>query len=671
MKQIRETTEWLQKIVETTRSYVDYYMVIYNGEYSEDIPSFLKELQVNGNVTSNQLVTVINNLSDVGSYFMIHDENNEILVKNPRFKDGLKSDIHLLRYYDVPTQIIVEFDALVFRIGLNYSIVNMCDDKHVICMNNERSESVLDGIYYQPHNGLTNCDVSSIDRDHEQYTNSQTLYFAAKHYFKHAFLSKLRRTSSTFNSYFEKAISDYEKSISLCPSNTRNSLLMTYACKYELGHGDFSLVGKFKEIYEQDTSWIEPLLAVAHYARVGNNHQEGYKYGKLALANATLSKTDILFYKFADEVAMCSVYTGRMSESLEWWSAVFNNDNCPDKEASRIMGNMQYVLKQSGKQIICFYTGYAEDMNGKSYKKKEKLYGSEIALVNLAEQFAKTNIVCVFGATCQKDTYYNGVFYKNSRDLINYQKENTIDVMIISRYIHYFIDFPITARKTFVWLHDIHPLSFWNFNNIPQQGKLLLKNMIKQFDGIVCLSTWHKTFIIENYEIPESKVFIVGNGVDVNSFNIDNVDRVQNRFIYTSSPTRGIDKLVEYFPEIKKKIKNASLHIFRDPDGFKPETLDTIKKSDYMFFHGKVEPDKMPIEFLKSDFWFYPTDFDETYCISALEAQLAGCICVCTERGGLIDTVGDKDSLFKIHLIPQNIVQKLLKPFSKFLEMMA
>jgi glycosyltransferase involved in cell wall biosynthesis len=65
------------------------------------------------------------------------------------------------------------------------------------------------------------------------------------------------------------------------------------------------------------------------------------------------------------------------------------------------------------------------------------------------------------------------------------------------------------------------------------------------------------------------------------------------------------------------------------------------------------------IEYKKSDIWFYPTDFEETYCITALEAQLSECICVCSDLAGLKDTVGDRGVLFDNSKSDDYILQKL------------
>jgi hypothetical protein len=48
---------------------------------------------------------------------------------------------------------------------------------------------------------------------------------------------------------------------------------------------------------------------------------------------------------------------------------------------------------------------------------------------------------------------------------------NKIDVMIISRYVYYFLENTISARKTYIWLHDTLLQPYWNGIALPDGGK--------------------------------------------------------------------------------------------------------------------------------------------------------------------------------------------------------
>ena len=60
---------------------------------------------------------------------------------------------------------------------------------------------------------------------------------------------------------------------------------------------------------------------------------------------------------------------------------------------------------------------------------------------------------------------------------------------------------------------------------------------------------------------------------------------------------------------------------------------------------GKLEHEKIMDEFESSEYWFYPTNFNESYCMSAVEAQMSKCVCIATNIGALSEIVGDRGIL--------------------------
>lgn len=298
----------------------------------------------------------------------------------------------------------------------------------------------------------------------------------------------------------------------------------------------------------------------------------------------------------------------------------------------------------NSKPIICFSIGYTPDFN----KNLDGVYGAEFALKNLAEEFSNTHKVCIFGSMLN-ETCVNNVFYYNSNSLNNFMTENTVEIMIISRYINHFLEFDNKAKKTYIWLHDTVAHSAWNGLFMPQEGKFLLQNIIHKIDGIVVLTEWHKEFVKLHYSLDPDKIYIIGNAIDTSRYN-KQVERVKNRFIYTSNPNRGLRELVFNFSKIKEKLPDAELWVYRGEDDFKGEYkdfLELMKTIPYIKFMGRLDNNELVEHQMKSDFWYYPTNWAETYCISALECMAAGCICITSNLAALKDTVGDRGILLK------------------------
>lgn len=305
--------------------------------------------------------------------------------------------------------------------------------------------------------------------------------------------------------------------------------------------------------------------------------------------------------------------------------------------------------------IICFSIGYTPDFN----KNLNGVYGAEFALKNLAEEFSKTHNVYVFGSSLN-DNCVNNVSYFNSNYLNKFMSENIIDIMIVSRYIFHFLEFDNKALKTYIWLHDTIAHPAWNGIYMPQEGKFLLQNIIHKIDGIVVLTDWHRQFVIQHYNLDESKIYIIGNAIDTTRYN-KQVERVKNRFIYTSNPNRGLKQLVENFSNIKEKLPDAELWIYRGEDDFQGEYKDflqLIKTIPYIKFMGRCDNNELVEHQMKADFWYYPTNWAETYCISALESMAAGCICITSDLAALKDTVGDRGILLKNSIYSANYFEE-------------
>jgi len=325
------------------------------------------------------------------------------------------------------------------------------------------------------------------------------------------------------------------------------------------------------------------------------------------------------------------------------WTADFFSNPCEEKIVQKdiLFFNKKFLFEtnihEPKKNILCFYIGYMNN-DPVSYS------GSEILLVNLSEKFTEIYNVYIFGLAIFNETIKNGVQYLNSNKFNDFQLNNQIDVLIISRYIHFFIEFKLTAKKTFVWSHDNLLISWWDFKALPLYGKWLLKNMENKIDGFITLSEWHKNYFTNFYETDPNKVYIINNFINLNSFK-RNFKKQKNKFIWTSAPDRGLNKLIEYFHDIRKLIPDAELYIYQDKNIIDEKIIE--QECEYIHFCGRKDNVEILEEFESSEMWFYPTNFEESYCLSALEAQMAKCVCVASDLAALHESVGDRGVLLK------------------------
>lgn len=121
--------------------------------------------------------------------------------------------------------------------------------------------------------------------------------------------------------------------------------------------------------------------------------------------------------------------------------------------------------------------------------------------------------------------------------------------------------------------------------------------------------------------------------------------------IYTSSYDRGLEHLLKMWPDVKKEVKDAELHICYGWQLFErfykdnPASMSWKAKMDEWMTHkGIIHHGRLPqpeIAKLMGNIgvFAYPTHFGEINCISAIKAQAYGCEPVVVDYAALKETV--------------------------------
>ena len=123
------------------------------------------------------------------------------------------------------------------------------------------------------------------------------------------------------------------------------------------------------------------------------------------------------------------------------------------------------------------------------------------------------------------------------------------------------------------------------------------------------------------------------------------------RVVYTSSYDRGLEHLLKIWPEVKKEVPEAELHIYygwllfdrfysNNPSSMKwKDRMLEMMKAEGITEHGRISQEDLKQELLQSGVWAYPTHFGEINCISGIKAQAYGCEPVVVNYAALKETV--------------------------------
>jgi glycosyltransferase involved in cell wall biosynthesis len=260
------------------------------------------------------------------------------------------------------------------------------------------------------------------------------------------------------------------------------------------------------------------------------------------------------------------------------------------------------------------------------------LGGSETAVIHMARALRDLTGLRVRVFNERETTWErDGVSYEPLAAMYTYFREKLPKAHIAWRH-----NFKLTPAPTYLWCHDLNFLA-------PEQGP--------HYTKVLALSEFHKAWLHNTYAVPLEKIAVTRNGIDPKRYQnpADSafLERNWYKVVYSSSPDRGLDRAIRVMDHVVKEIPEAELHVFYGFNGMRAHGLHKevaeleamIAERPFVKFHGNVTQERLTTEFRSSAVWLYPTNFLETFCITAIEALCAGVYPVVRKFGALPDTL--------------------------------
>lgn len=195
-------------------------------------------------------------------------------------------------------------------------------------------------------------------------------------------------------------------------------------------------------------------------------------------------------------------------------------------------------------------------------------------------------------------------------------------------------------KPNILWLHDL-------FGD-PEVDHLKDPTSRERFAKMVFVSNWQFYGYNLALGVPFEDSIVLKNAIDPIPFKEKSKDQV--RIIYHTTPHRGLHLAVAAIRELAKihgdKIHfdvYSSFNAYGWPERDEPylELFDEIKNHPQMTYHG-FQPNGVVREALQEAHIFaYPSIWQETSCISAIEAMSACCQVVCPNLAALPETTGN------------------------------
>lgn len=168
-----------------------------------------------------------------------------------------------------------------------------------------------------------------------------------------------------------------------------------------------------------------------------------------------------------------------------------------------------------------------------------------------------------------------------------------------------------------------------NFPEFRSEGKQILWTSLtdhpdlSKFEAVCCISNYAR----DNTHINHKKVFKVPPGYD--SDKIVAGEKIPKQCFYASSPDRGLDTLLQAWPDVYDEHPDATLLLTY---GATPSLPGVISM-------GEVDEETMNEIYKTSDVWCHPASGGELYCMTGVKAQVAKCVPVVIPTMALSETV--------------------------------
>jgi glycosyltransferase involved in cell wall biosynthesis len=282
---------------------------------------------------------------------------------------------------------------------------------------------------------------------------------------------------------------------------------------------------------------------------------------------------------------------------------------------------------------VLIYVGYQKQPFNHITLRDVGLGGTELSCIFLGKELSQLGFDVTIGGEVI-DGKWDDLEFKSfdtmRRTLTHY------DTVIAASYIHYLIELQdyVKWTKSYLWMHNTEFYTWWNGMEIPNASSLLNSPFIQ---GVVCLTKWHKEKFLDNYGLVRP-MHVIGNGIVKETFLETHKPKIKNSFIYTSAPNRGLERALKMWPRIKKAIPDATFKIYCPSYALgNMGSYDTQQPG--IIVKNNMNQFDLHSSMMESEFWLYPTDYEETFCITALEMKYAKVVPIVNRVAALGETV--------------------------------
>lgn len=270
---------------------------------------------------------------------------------------------------------------------------------------------------------------------------------------------------------------------------------------------------------------------------------------------------------------------------------------------------------------------------------RHSLGGSETMGLLMAREMAKRGHYVAQFSNCQQPHTVDNVNYFPVAWAQKFVADRPIDVIIGQRSGNIFASkVPSPSKIRILWHHD---LAIHRHKNDLANGAW---NTTEHW----LLSEFHRQQYKDVYSIPEDRMWVTRNGIDMDIVKDIPLGRgrEKNLFVYAARPERGLECLLtKIMPGIWEKHPDMKLGVCgydNTTQQMKPlyDRINGLLEADNRLINlGYLTKKQLMELYSRATAYIYPTEFEEISCISVMEAAAHGLPVIHTGVAALAETV--------------------------------
>lgn len=192
---------------------------------------------------------------------------------------------------------------------------------------------------------------------------------------------------------------------------------------------------------------------------------------------------------------------------------------------------------------------------------------------------------------------------------------------------------------------DVKNIFYCHDLALDPENKILRDGGWKTFDHFVFVSYWQRDQYVLVYGIPYSKCTVIQNAIELEfKHTLKPTDEV--RFVYHTTPHRGLELLYPIFDALSKEYDNIHLDVYssfkiygwEQRDKPYEQLFEKLKSHSHITYHGSKSNDVVLAALKDAHVFLFPSIWQETSCIAMIEAIRSGVVVVHPSYAALPET---------------------------------